>query len=953
MATWDAHEARGGACLSPAGFIFCCSSATQGECLERLLLGSPRGEWRKVEAVGRRTALFLWNFQTRCLQGVFWPSAPPALDIVSGAWASSGKQFPAQVRVRRGSSKVTALSKAQLGETAVDVRGGPVSTAAVKQLLRLFGSASVPSAVPTASSAAAGGGGGAAAAAAAAAAAQPSTGADDGWDVVATKAAATNQPRPASSARKDAVATMYDTDYRAMLEAFKVKLCARRDKHDRSSCPNFHQSAGGSEQVMRRRCPFPVDPSTRRLVVDGSRWTYDTQRKLPPAEFLYHPEQYKRKPCEEFGRGGRCSKGAICAFRHLHAGVDYDAEYTSANARFPWAPGGSAAAVAAGTATIAAARKAALDEAAALKQAKAAAVKKQADVRRAADAKRAAEAQSAADAKRAKAAADAKVRADAKEALHAQRMEEGRQKAAARRAKKEAADAKKALQAKNAAARRVEKLTGAKTAMATAAPAPKQEAIAAEEDKKKGATPEPEVGYDGAQNTEGQHHGHGACRWPDGSWYKGEWKCGAQHGPGTMQWEKEGIRHEGNWKQGKPCGEGKRTGPNDDYFEGQWKDGARWAGQGIQKIQTSPTVTFTGRWEAGLFDGPGTLLSEGGVNYEGQFKSGKMTGRGIRTLANGDKFEGQFKDGVVNGDGTSHRGDGSAVYNGQFKNGVFHGQGIIDEFETRYEGEWHEGQRHGHGAEQTISGSSEAEFLEQIMGQVLAGRNISPEAAKRMAAEREDSARNSYVGQFEGNERSGSGIYTWARGDVYNGQWVAGEMEGRGKLTTNLRTLAGGSIGQGVYDGRFKDGFKHDHQVIASSRHARSTMCTFGKILLCSLLVISQLCACVPPCFLSRPSALMRVAISTKADSATDTARVPELLHAVWTYPRGPVNGRRIIHVLTVLLARGGGLMDWNGAAKVRYMTISCACLRGHVLRRPSHWLEPTKQAGRWPRSSC
>ena len=157
--------------------------------------------------------------------------------------------------------------------------------------------------------------------------------------MVATKAAATNQPRPASSARKDAVATMYDTDYRAMLEAFKVELCARRDKHDRSSCPNFHQSAGDSEQVMRRRCPFPVDPSTRRLVVDGSRWTYDTQRKLPPAEFLYHPEQYKRKPCEEFGRGGRCSKGAICAFRHLHAGVDYDAEYTSANARFPWAPG--------------------------------------------------------------------------------------------------------------------------------------------------------------------------------------------------------------------------------------------------------------------------------------------------------------------------------------------------------------------------------------------------------------------------------------------------------------------------------------------------------------------------------------------------------------------------------------------------------------------------------------
>ena len=74
------------------------------------------------------------------------------------------------------------------------------------------------------------------------------------------------------------------------------------------------------------------------------------------------------------------------------------------------------------------------------------------------------------------------------------------------------------------------------------------------------------------------------------------------------------------------------------------------------------------------------ILFRTGNVYEGVYKDGKRAdGKGKVTLANGNTFEGQFRNGVPSGEGIyywnadgPHKGD-------------------------RYEGQYHQGRRHGKG----------------------------------------------------------------------------------------------------------------------------------------------------------------------------------------------------------------------------------------------------------------
>ena len=125
------------------GFVFYCSDSTQAECLERQLFGSPRSEWSRLASISQRTAIFLYNFKRKRLHGVFWPTGPPALDIVPSAWTPDGGacRFPAQLTVQRATTDVAVLSKTNLG--GITLRAGPVSAVATRELLKLFGSGEV------------------------------------------------------------------------------------------------------------------------------------------------------------------------------------------------------------------------------------------------------------------------------------------------------------------------------------------------------------------------------------------------------------------------------------------------------------------------------------------------------------------------------------------------------------------------------------------------------------------------------------------------------------------------------------------------------------------------------------------------------------------------------------------------------------------------------------------
>ena len=53
------------------GYIFLCNNRTERECLEKKLFGSPKSEWNRVSQVKEGDILFLLNYQSNRLHGVF------------------------------------------------------------------------------------------------------------------------------------------------------------------------------------------------------------------------------------------------------------------------------------------------------------------------------------------------------------------------------------------------------------------------------------------------------------------------------------------------------------------------------------------------------------------------------------------------------------------------------------------------------------------------------------------------------------------------------------------------------------------------------------------------------------------------------------------------------------------------------------------------------------------
>ena len=94
------------------GVIFKANNQTYGECLQRQLFGLPANQMTRTlgKIVVGQTALFLFNFQTSELEGVFVATAAPCMDLEPDAWTQTakgvkrgghGSPFPAQVRVRK------------------------------------------------------------------------------------------------------------------------------------------------------------------------------------------------------------------------------------------------------------------------------------------------------------------------------------------------------------------------------------------------------------------------------------------------------------------------------------------------------------------------------------------------------------------------------------------------------------------------------------------------------------------------------------------------------------------------------------------------------------------------------------------------------------------------------------------------------------------------------------
>ena len=173
---------------------------------------------------------------------------------------------------------------------------------------------------------------------------------------------------------------------------------------------------------------------------------------------------------------------------------------------------------------------------------------------------------------------------------------------------------------------------------------------------------------------------------------------------------------------------------------------------------------YEGEWKENKYHGQGTLTESDGNIYEGDFKNGKKNGQGTLTFPDGEKSVGEFKDGKLwNGKGTqiiTFGGmEGTDKYEGEFKNGQWHGHGTHITYNgLKYEGEYKNGMLNGQGKE-------------NIKGAI-------------------------YEGEYKDGRWNGIGIYTFSNGK-YEGEFEDGTYNGQGTFTESDGTKYVGEFNGG------------------------------------------------------------------------------------------------------------------------------------------------------------
>ena len=70
---------------------------------------------------------------------------------------------------------------------------------------------------------------------------------------------------------------------------------------------------------------------------------------------------------------------------------------------------------------------------------------------------------------------------------------------------------------------------------------------------------------------DGKPHGQGTITYPDGAMFVGEFKDGKSHGQGTYTWP-DGDKYVGEYKANKMHGRGTFTFSNGDKYSGKWRN---------------------------------------------------------------------------------------------------------------------------------------------------------------------------------------------------------------------------------------------------------------------------------------------------------------------------------------------------------------------------------------------
>ncbi|XP_069804771.1 MORN repeat-containing protein 1 isoform X2 [Dendropsophus ebraccatus] len=177
-------------------------------------------------------------------------------------------------------------------------------------------------------------------------------------------------------------------------------------------------------------------------------------------------------------------------------------------------------------------------------------------------------------------------------------------------------------------------------------------------------------------------------------------------------------------------------------------------------------------------------------HYVGDVKKQLRHGYGVYVYENSFfRYEGEWKDGKKHGHGKLLFRDGS-YYEGEFIHGEITGNGqrYWAALGNTYSGEFQDGELHGHGV---MKYKDDARYEGEFVFGIREGHGLLV-----------DKEGQTYSGAFHNNKKHGDGQMTFQNGDHYEGNWVLDQRQGHGVLHCVDGTIYEGQWRNDVFSGQ-------------------------------------------------------------------------------------------------------------------------------------------------------
>lgn len=258
------------------------------------------------------------------------------------------------------------------------------------------------------------------------------------------------------------------------------------------------------------------------------------------------------------------------------------------------------------------------------------------------------------------------------------------------------------------------------------------------------------------------YEGYGACLFPDGARYEGQFVSGKIQGLGAMFFA-NGDLYSGEWTNQIRQGKGRLKFKSGDEYLGEFYQNQI---QGQGKMTYANNNFYEGGWQSNKPQGKGVLFLNTQGRYEGYFVNGKFEGEGVFYYPDGSKYQGKWKANERNGQGTLTARDGT-VQKGFWEKNQFVGANALQVEQNKI----------------VLSKDTQAlrncnvEFCDSGLGQYVYRNNAR------------------YEGEFLNGLPEGQGKTFYPNGDYYIGGWRKSNPHGRG-----IMNYADGHVLSAIWD---------------------------------------------------------------------------------------------------------------------------------------------------------